>query len=378
MALPLSLKRQQDKKKKFEKKLVNFLKDFRADDLKKSLDNAFIGGKSPNASEFVKLVSSAKFGGENYWVSGAQGQQVILKVFNYIWPKVFDNLSLFDEQIQENEPIGFSHITETFIGYLYNYIHVFPKMGQFLRSIDPADFKSAIDISPYLYLEKETNAYGFLLLPLQMTTTNDIEQNLGNLWNETIPWKLNPFPSWSPNSSYSTGSLEYISPFILYFGTTEELVDLIPDREELDVIGHYRNLRSGKIIPVKGHTKRKPIRARITSDQITNHIVYRVFDDNKQLRYIGEGKPNRYEHVNSGISHNIKINEHYFLKGKMEVEIIMDNLSKSESLAIEKILLNQHKGEGLWNIKDYEPNEDYSLKGYSDEEVLEYVSNKDV
>lgn len=44
MALPLSLKRQQDKKKKFEKKLVNFLKDFRADDLKKSLDNAFIGG----------------------------------------------------------------------------------------------------------------------------------------------------------------------------------------------------------------------------------------------------------------------------------------------------------------------------------------------
>ena len=62
----------------------------------------------------------------------------------------------------------------------------------------------------------------------------------------------------------------------------------------------------------------------------------------------------------------------------MEVEIIMDNLSKSESLAIEKILLNQHKGEGLWNIKDYEPNEDYSLKGYSDEEVLEYVSNKDV
>ena len=60
MALPLSLKRQQDKKKKFEKKLVNFLKDFRADDLKKSLDNAFIGGKSPNASEFVKLVSSAR------------------------------------------------------------------------------------------------------------------------------------------------------------------------------------------------------------------------------------------------------------------------------------------------------------------------------
>ena len=87
---------------------------------------------------------------------------------------------------------------------------------------------------------------------------------------------------------------------------------------------------------------------------------------------------NGHKHVNSGISHNIKINEHYFLKGKMEVEIIMDNLSKSESLAIEKILLNQHKGEGLWNIKDYEPNEDYSLKGYSDEEVLEYVSNKDV
>ena len=62
----------------------------------------------------------------------------------------------------------------------------------------------------------------------------------------------------------------------------------------------------------------------------------------------------------------------------MEVEIIMDNLSKSESLTIEKILLNQHKGEGLWGVKDQEPNEDYQLKEYSDEEVLEYVSNKDV
>ena len=62
----------------------------------------------------------------------------------------------------------------------------------------------------------------------------------------------------------------------------------------------------------------------------------------------------------------------------MGVEIIMDNLSKSESLTIEKILLNQHKGEGLWSVEDQEPNEDYQLKGYSDEEVLEYVSNKDV
>ena len=40
------------------------------------------------------------------------------------------------------------------------------------------------------------------------------------------------------------------------------------------------------------------------------------------------------------------------MKGEMEVEIIMDNLSKSESLTIEKILLNQHKGEGLWGVKD--------------------------
>ena len=41
------------------------------------------------------------------------------------------------------------------------------------------------------------------------------------------------------------------------------------------------------------------------------------------------------------------------------------------------MLLNQSKGTGLWNKKDYEPFEDYSLKGFSEEEVSIYVSQNE-
>jgi hypothetical protein len=70
------------------------------------------------------------------------------------------------------------------------------------------------------------------------------------------------------------------------------------------------------------------------------------------VRYYGEGKEERPNHVNSGTSHNFKINQHFFLHGEMKVEIIKRGLSKQESLAIEKFLIQSHKGSELWNIKD--------------------------
>ena len=52
---------------------------------------------------------------------------------------------------------------------------------------------------------------------------------------------------------------------------------------------------------------------------------------------MGDGKRERPKHVNSGASHNWKINEHYFTNGEMTVEILHDDLTKSEALAIEPV-----------------------------------------
>ena len=56
---------------------------------------------------------------------------------------------------------------------------------------------------------------------------------------------------------------------------------------------------------------------------------------------MGDGKRERPKHVNSGASHNWKINEHYFTKGEMTVEILHDDLTKSEALAIEQMLIKK-------------------------------------
>ena len=60
----------------------------------------------------------------------------------------------------------------------------------------------------------------------------------------------------------------------------------------------------------------------------------------------------------------------------MTVEIIKEDLSKVEAHSFEKMLLNQASGMGLWNKKDYEPFEDFSMKGFTDEEVRVYALQK--
>jgi len=43
------------------------------------------------------------------------------------------------------------------------------------------------------------------------------------------------------------------------------------------------------------------------------------------------------------------------MQGPLSVEIIEEGLTKSESLAIEKILFQNNAHEDLWNKRDYEP-----------------------
>ena len=71
MALPVSAQLQKQKQKKFEKQIVNLLSKVPANFLKEQLKTIFLGEHAPNAKEFVKMVSSAKYGGKNYG-SGVQ------------------------------------------------------------------------------------------------------------------------------------------------------------------------------------------------------------------------------------------------------------------------------------------------------------------
>ncbi len=93
------------------------------------------------------------------------------------------------------------------------------------------------------------------------------------------------------------------------------------------------------------------ISVKVPWDGSSNYIVYTAKDSEGILRYVGEGKSDRYLHVNSGTSHNIKLNEHYFLKGKMNVEIVRESLTKPKALAVEKFLISRYR-DTLWNIRD--------------------------
>ena len=107
---------------------------------------------------------------------------------------------------------------------------------------------------------------------------------------------------------------------------------------------------------------------------MSDHIVYKVYDCEYRLRYIGEGRPNRPDHVFSGASHNPKINEHFFTKEKpMRVETVASGLTKSDALAIERLLLLRHQKDDLWNTKDYYPDDDLLIRSISDQTILDMI-----
>lgn len=85
-----------------------------------------------------------------------------------------------------------------------------------------------------------------------------------------------------------------------------------------------------------------------------NHLVYVAKDEDKVMKYIGEGQAGREKHVNSGTSHVYELNKKHFSGGKMDVEIYAEDLTKSESLAIEFLLLKRYAKLGLWNVKNYD------------------------
>ena len=78
--------------------------------------------------------------------------------------------------------------------------------------------------------------------------------------------------------------------------------------------------------------------------------------------------------MNSGVSHNFKINEHRFTKGELEVTVLYEGLTKTEALSIEKAILSNNSGAGLWNCRDYEPYGDSTRHAISAEDLQEFLN----
>ena len=108
---------------------------------------------------------------------------------------------------------------------------------------------------------------------------------------------------------------------------------------------------------VRPHERRSPGRlaARAGNLDEVGHVAFHASDLGGTLRYFGEGGVGRPAHVNSGVSHNFKLNEHFFTRGPMRVEAFVRGLSKDEALAVERLCIRGHTASALWNVKDYEP-----------------------
>ena len=61
----------------------------------------------------------------------------------------------------------------------------------------------------------------------------------------------------------------------------------------------------------------------------------------------------------------------------MRVETVASGLTKSDALAMERLLLLKHRKDDLWNTKDYYPDADLNVKSVTDETILEMIDSLD-
>lgn len=193
-------------------------------------------------------------------------------------------------------------------------------------------------------VEKESRAFGFRIQGSSLVPIREAYAAYGDPVAFTPKFLASP---WKANDKCT-----------IYFFTVGPLDRLLSpeERSRHGVQGFSRRLASGKLVSVRAHDRRNPGRlaARVGNLDEVGHVVYRAYDADGALRYYGEGTTTRPGHVNSGASHNFKLNEHFFRRGPMRVEVFARGLSKDEALAVERLCIRGHAGSALWNIKDYE------------------------
>ena len=158
--------------------------------------------------------------------------------------------------------------------------------------------------------------------------------------------------------------MQHVSRLDVIFSSIDRLLKICPDRPKHRVRAHTRHYKSsGKIVEVGEQLRSNRLTKQAIQNEITDHVVYIVRDAEGVVRYIGEGTRDRPAHVTSGVSSNYKINEYFFTVSRdLKVEIVRENLTKAQAVAIEKFLIKRHAGTHLWNSVHNEPtNPEYGL-----------------
>ena len=375
MALTALQQLQKRKEQKFKRDLQRALSMVPSKNLDEFIGSYFV--KYPYAQYspdlFIAMVTAAKFGGVNGCNKAGVGfvLDLILRMINWKLPQLkHSDTSAFVFNSDEGHYFLATYSVDQFFNIAAKG-QLDQKLLEHVDQFAVEDFVCHADISPHLFLDKETSSYGFVIRPHMQMKHDELGKVGFNLSGVLVGEDTAQLTI--PSLGYDSGHLEYISYFEYIFGTVDKLLPAIPNRKRSEVTPHTRHLKSGKIANVKGHKRNTPLRLVVSRDSIAEHIVYVVKDSDGRLRYIGEGKEARWKHVNSGASHNVKINEHFFTKGPMTVEVIQEGLTKPEALSIERLLLARHAGQGLWNSKDYEPYYEHDSHRITQEEMAQYL-----
>ena len=192
MAVSVSAQLAKSKKKKFEKELIRIFNSSSREYISQFLSNTFPNAPAPTASEFIRMLSAAKYGGENAMAKTPAGIKQVFDVVNHTWPQFRENYSKLIEEDEIDFALGFAHILDTPIGYQLIFANFFPKLGRHIDQLHISDFRAAKEISPYLFLERETNSYGFCFIPLASHTPEQVEEFVKDVFllnKGGPPWK---------------------------------------------------------------------------------------------------------------------------------------------------------------------------------------------
>ncbi|MCZ4367536.1 hypothetical protein [Sulfitobacter dubius] len=378
MALTVSETLQRRKQQKFKREISRVLSSRSAARLNGFLDSMFQSYSfKPTADQFVRMALASKFGVGN---SVAEGGalfllETCLQAFNTtLTTKKFSEADL--------HPGGsyFHGIYDT--SELWSASFLFEldaKIWPHATEVGVEEFFWADNISPYLFLDNATQAYGFLIVPQPSMTLEEYREygrSYMTNWDAKVDKQFEkPRATGLKFSDFDTGPMNYISVVQIVFGTIDKLINSLPDRDQHSVAHHSRRLSSGKVTSVRAHKRNNPLRLIVNNHVLTDHIVYCVKDFEGKIRYFGEGKRNRWQHVNSGVSHNWEINKHYFTKGELHVQIVQEGLTKSEALSIEKFLIKRNSNSGLWNVKGNEPFNVVSDQMVTDHEIQGFLKH---
>ncbi|MFP1646745.1 hypothetical protein [Pontitalea aquivivens] len=374
MALLVSEQMQKRREQKFRRELTRALSVLPAKNLNGFISGVFDDfGSNPSPNDFVEMTMSSKFGSGNAVAEGGSG--FLLEASLKVFVEAQESGSLSRGKIQ---PWGSRHMVMFDKSDCWNaafLLEADAKLLSHAHNIRAEDYIWADEISHHLFLDRETHAFGFVIIPMTAMTLDEFKAYGGAAldgWVEGIEsrFRKQGFCRYQI-PGFDTGPMEYISPIHVKFGPIDKLIQLLPDRKRHEVSSHTRTFQSGKVTTVQAHRRKNPLRLVANNRALTDHIVYQVQDADGAIRYFGEGRSDRWKHVNSGVSHNRKINEHFFTRGEMTVKVVLEGLTKSEALSIERLLIRSAQGQDLWNIKDYEPFRPENERTMSEQEIAD-------